>query len=173
MGQAIALREDFSAHDLKRIARMSNDANQVRRLLALVAVMEGASRGDAASLANADVQTLRDWVLRYNGEGPEGLVDRKRSGRKRKLALEERNELAAIVLLKPGQERDGLVRWRLCDLQDVVKKRFGTAVCENTVSRYLKEENLSWITGRPLHPLQEPGVIETFKKSSPTRLPRL
>ncbi len=173
MGQAIALREDFSADDLKRIARMSDDANQVRRLLALVAVMEGASRGDAASLANADIQTLRDWVLRYNDGGPEGLVDRKRGGRKSKLAPEQRNELAAIVLLKPGGEDGGLVRWRLCDLQDVVKKHFGTTVCENTVSRYLKAENLSWITGRPLHPLQEPGVIEDFKKSSPGGLPRL
>jgi transposase len=39
------------------------------------------SRADAARLAGMERQALRDAVLRYNAEGPEGLHDRPRSGR--------------------------------------------------------------------------------------------
>jgi len=119
-----------------------------------------------AALAGADIQTLRDWVIRYNLEGIEGLVDKKRTGRKKELNKEQRQKLAAIVLMKPDLEIDGIVRWRLCDLQNVVKENFWKELSENTISRYLKEAGLSWITARALHPLQDSGDIDTFKKTS-------
>ena len=115
---------------------------------------------------NVDIQTLRDWVIRYNTEGIEGLVDKKRTGRKKELSKEQRQKLTQIVLMKPDLEIDGIVRWRLCDLQKVVKENFWKDISENTVSRYLKEAGLSWITARPLHPLQDSGDIDTFKKTS-------
>ncbi len=168
MGNAIPLRADFSADDLKRFVRRSNDAKQVRRLMALIAILEGKERGEAAALVNADIQTLRDWVIRYNTEGIEGLIDKKRTGRKKELSKEQRQKLAAIVLMKPDLDLDGIVRWRLCDLQKVVKENFWKELSENTISRYLKEAGLSWITARPLHPLQDSGDIDTFKKTSKT-----
>jgi transposase len=168
MSNAIPMRTDFNAHDLKRFARRSNDAKQVRRLMALIAILEGKERGEAAALVNVDIQTLRDWVIRYNAEGIEGLVDKKRTGRKKELNKAQRQKLAAIVLMKPDLEIDGIVRWRLCDLQGVVKEHFWKDLSENTISRYLKEAGLSWITARPLHPLQDSGDIDTFKKTSKT-----
>ncbi len=166
MSNAIPLRTDFSAHDLKKFVRRSNNAKQVRRLMALIAILEGQKRGEAAALVNVDIQTLRDWVIRYNTEGIEGLVDKKRTGRKKELSKEQRQKLTQIVLMKPDLEIDGIVRWRLCDLQKVVKENFWKDISENTVSRYLKEAGLSWITARPLHPLQDSGDIDTFKKTS-------
>ncbi len=170
MGQAIALREDYSAHDLKRLARISGDADQVRRLLALAAVLEGASRGNAAKIANSDIQTLRDWVIRFNEEGPEGLKNRKRSGRKPKLPAEKRRKLAIMAEAGPDPELDGLVRYRLCDVKQLAEEHFMVELSENTVSRYLKQEGLSRISARPQHPKQAPQVIEDFKKTSQTEL---
>ena len=51
---AIALRQDFDAVQLRALARSSLDACQVRRLLALAAVYDGAGRGDAAVLGGMD-----------------------------------------------------------------------------------------------------------------------
>ena len=59
MSAAIALREDFTAEDLRRLARQSRDTRQCRRLLALAAVAEGRSRGEAAEIGGMDRQTLR------------------------------------------------------------------------------------------------------------------
>ena len=63
MGQAIAVRTDFTAGEVRRFARRAKDAAQVRRLLAIAAVLDGASREDAAKIGGMDRQTLRDWSL--------------------------------------------------------------------------------------------------------------
>ena len=52
------------------------DSRQTRRLLALAAVYEGMSRGEAAKVGGMDRQTLRDWVHRFNEAGPDGLTNR-------------------------------------------------------------------------------------------------
>src|SRR5689334_11330665 len=75
MGQAIAItRSDHSAGELRKLAGASDDAEVVRRLLALAMVLDGCSRTEAARNNGMDRQTLRDWVHRYNAEGIDGLI---------------------------------------------------------------------------------------------------
>jgi len=69
-GFAVVVRQDYDAAQLGAIARVSKDAQQVRRLLALAAVYDGAGRSEAAGLGGRDRQILRDWALRFNAEGP-------------------------------------------------------------------------------------------------------
>ena len=76
MPRGIPLRTDDNADDLRRLSRTSPDSKQTRRLLALALIYEGSPRHEAARHANVDVQSIRDWVLRFNAEGPEGLIDR-------------------------------------------------------------------------------------------------
>jgi hypothetical protein len=72
MPSAVTLREDYSAEELRALARHSKDVNQSRRLLSLAAVRDGMDRGSAAKIGGMDRQTLRDWVHRFNAAGPEG-----------------------------------------------------------------------------------------------------
>ena len=73
MPSAVRLREDYSAEELRGLARRSKDVNQSRRLLSLAGVRDGMDRGAAARIGGMDRQTLRDWVHRFNASGPEGL----------------------------------------------------------------------------------------------------
>ena len=66
---AIALRQDYDAAKLRALARASRDARQVRRLLALAAVYDGASRREAAAVGGMERQILRDCALRFNDNG--------------------------------------------------------------------------------------------------------
>src|SRR5215469_1457164 len=75
MGQAIAVRTDYTAGEVRRLAKRAKDATQARRLLAIAAVLEGASRSEAAKIGGMDRQTLRDWVIRFNDQGAEGLIN--------------------------------------------------------------------------------------------------
>src|SRR6266542_1671213 len=75
MGQAIAVRTDYTADEVRRVAKRAKDAAQARRLLAIAAVLDGASREEAAKIGGMDRQTLRDWVIRFNEQGPDGLVN--------------------------------------------------------------------------------------------------
>ena len=93
----ITLRSDFNASDLRHLARRSKDAPQARRLLALAVIYGGGKRTEAARLGNVTLQIVRDWVVRFNAEGPEGLLDRKASGPRPILTDTHRQALAAQI----------------------------------------------------------------------------
>lgn len=166
MGAAVELRGDFSAADLRRLAKRSKDANQSRRLLSLAAVREGKDRGEAARIGGMDRQTLRDWVHRFNAHGPEGLLDRHYEGPKPRLTAEQLAELSSIAETGPDPKADGVVRWRRIDLQALIAARFGVAYHERSVGKLLKALGFSHISARPRHPGQDMRVIEAFKKTS-------
>ena len=164
---AIALRRDYDATMLREAARGAGDGAQVRRLLALAAVYDGMSRTEAAKVGGMDRQTLRDWVHRFNEQGPAGLVNRKAPGATRKLAAAQLAELAEIVECGPEPETDGVVRWRRIDLQAVIERRFGVCYHERSVSRLLHELGFSHVSARPQHPEQDAAALEAFKKTFP------
>ena len=80
MSVPIALRQDFDAPRLRGLAKETKNAPQVRRLLALAAIYDGATRTEAAKIGGVGLQIIRDWVLRFNGRGPKGLLDGKSPG---------------------------------------------------------------------------------------------
>jgi transposase len=70
----IPLRADFDASSVRAAARRSKDGPQARRLLALAAIYEGATRTQAARIGGVTLQIIRDWVIKFNALGPEGLI---------------------------------------------------------------------------------------------------
>src|SRR5438045_5117273 len=112
----VPLRTDFDAHALRAIARQTKDGPQARRLLALAAIYEGATRTEAARIGGVTVQIVRDWVVKFNAQGPEGLVNRKPPGQPSKLTDTHRTALVARVDAGPIPAVHGVVRWRLIDL---------------------------------------------------------
>ena len=167
MCAAVPLRLDFDAGSLRSLAKRCRDSRQIRRLLALAAVYDGMNRTEAARVGGMDRQTLRDWVHRFNEEGPEGLTNRKGAGRPRLLSDEQMRELGEIVETGPDPARDDVVRWRRIDLVGVIEERFGIVCSERVISDYLEELGFSHISGRPKHPGQDGRVIKAFKKTSP------
>ena len=128
MARGIPLRSDYSADDLRVLARSSADGKQARRLLALSLIYDGAGRSAAARHGGVDVQTIRDWVLRFNDDGPNGLLDGKSTGTPPRLTSRQRAALARIVEEGPTPYVHGVVRWRLCDLVAWVQEEFAVSV---------------------------------------------
>jgi transposase len=69
MASAVRLRGDYTAAGLRELAKRSVDSGQTRRLLALAAIYDGASRSDGARMGGIGLQTLRDWVLALQRRG--------------------------------------------------------------------------------------------------------
>jgi len=133
MPNAIALRLDFTAADLRRLARRSKDAAQARRLLALAAIYDGGTRSEAALLGDVTLQIIRDWVVRFNAGGADGLIDRRAAGPKPLLTDTHRQALAAQINRGPIPAVDGVVRWRLCDLGQWLWEEFRVSVSMQTL----------------------------------------
>ena len=167
MPAAVKLREDFSAEQLRALARRSKDVTE--RLLSLAAVRDGKDRGEAARIGGMDRQTLRDWVHRFNAAGPEGLFDNWTDGPKSRLSAKQLVEFAKIVEAGPDREQAGVVCWRRVDLKRVIAEKFGVDFHERYVGTLLKKLGFSHISARPRHPTQDGEIVEAYKKTSRRR----
>ncbi len=172
MGSAIGLREDYDARGLRQRAKATKDAVQSRRLLALAEIYDGGRRRDAARVGGVGLQVIRDWVLRFNGAGPEGLVNRKAPGQRPKLNAAQRQALAELVESGPIPAVHRVVRWRLKDLAQWIFEEFRLTLDETTVGRELKALGFAKISARPRHYAQNELAIEDFKKTSRPRWTR-
>jgi transposase len=163
----IALRGDYDAEMVRAAARRSKDGPQARRLLALAAVYEGARRTEAARIGGVTLQIIRDWVMKFNAHGPEGLIDRKPPGQAPRLNGAHRAALAAIIESGPIPAVHGVVRWRIVDLCQWIFEEFRVVVAKQTLSRELRAMGYRKLSARPRHHAQATGAIDDFKKAFP------
>jgi transposase len=165
MAGAIGLRGNHSGSDLRRLARRCGDADQVRRLLALVVIVDGGSRSDAAKVGGVTLQIVRDWVIRFNAEGTEALVSRKAPGKVPILNDEQRSALAATVVAGQIPPPHGVVRWRLIDLAHWIWGEFGLSITKQMLSREMRSVGFRKLSALARHHGQKEDAIGDFKKA--------
>ena len=155
------------AAQIRVLAKRSKNAAQTRRLLALAAVYDGGSRTEAARIGGVGLQTVRDWVLAFNAEGPPGLVNGKAPGNAPLLNDQQRQALHRIVESGPLPPVHGVVRWRLIDLAQWVFDEFRISISKQTLSRELRAVGFRKLSARPRHHAQDAATLAAFKKTSP------
>src|SRR5450631_1188651 len=164
MSVPIPLRWDFNAAQLRGLAKKTKDGPQARRLLALAVIYDGRTRSEAAKLGGVGLQIVRDWVVRFNARGPDGLLDGKSPGQPPKLNDAQRQAVARMIESGPIPAIHGVVRWRLIDLAQWIFEEFRITIARQTLSRELRAMGYRKLSARPRHYAQAEGVIEDFKK---------
>ena len=167
MAAPVPLRPDYDAEALRVLAKSSRDPDQTRRLLALSAIYASGSRTLAAALGGVGLQTVRDWLLALNADGPDGLIGGKAPGARPRLNADLRAVLKALVEQGPVPAAHGVVRWRLIDLAQILFEDHGVSVSEQTLSRVLRSMGYRKLSARPHHHAQDQDAIPAFKKPSP------
>ena len=163
----IPLRSDFDAPQLRVLARKTKNAPQARRLLALAAIYEGASRTEAARVGGVTLQIVRDWVLKFNAQGPDGLIDCKPPGQPSRLTDGHRSALAALIERGPIPAVHGVVRWRLVDLIQWLWEEHRVPISKQTLSREVRALGYRKLSARPRHHAKSEAAVAAFKKSFP------
>jgi transposase len=163
----IPLRSDFDTVALRAIARRSKDGPQARRLLALAAIYEGATRTEAARIGGVTLQIVRDWVVKFNAHGPEGLIDRKPPGQPSRLTDAHRTALMALIDEGPIPSVHGVVRWRLVDLIAWLWEEFHVTISKQALSREVRALAYRKLSARPRHHAKSEVEVSAFKKPSP------
>ena len=117
----------------------------------------------AAKIGGVTLQIVRDWVMKFNAHGPEGLIDCKPPGQPSRLNGAHRAALAAILESGPIPAVHGVVRWRIVDLCQWIFEEVRVGVAQPTLSAgncapwgYRK------LSARPRHHEQAEGAIENF-----------
>jgi len=165
MAAAVRVRRDYEAAQIRVLAKRSKNAAQTRRLLALAAIYDGGSRTEATRIGSVGrLQTMRDWVLSFNAEGPPGLVNGKAPGNAPLLNDQQRQALHRIVESGPLPAVHGVVRWRLIDLAQWVFDEFRISISKQTLSRELRAVGFRKLSARPRHHAQDAATLAAFKK---------
>ena len=127
-----------------------------------------------------DKETVRGTVSptnghRYNAEGLAGLVNRTVSKRPRRLTQDQMTTLAAWAEAGPDAEKDGVVRWRRCDLQARIAAEFGVTLHERTVGKQLAALGFRRLQVAPAAPQVRPrspsGVQRNFPEAVAAVIP--
>ena len=107
------------------------------------------------------LQIVRDWVLKLNERGPDGLVGGKAPGPR--LLLEDRHRAALMKAVEDGPIP--AVRWRVIDMCQWVRDEFSLTVSKHTLARELRALGYRKLSARPRHHAQAAEAVEAFRKS--------
>jgi transposase len=128
------------------------------RLRAEIVLAAARGRGNARIAADLRCceDTARQWRGWFAESGLEGLEDRPRSGRPRRISEEDRAAVVALACQLPAETGVPLSRWTGPELRREVEERrlASTAVSESSILRILAENPVkpwryqSWITPR-------------------------
>lgn len=163
--EGLHLIRHIEPKELRRLGREEASGRVASRMFAIANALEGMNRKDAATYAGMQRQALRDWVLRFNAEGVEGLRDRPHVGRPRRMHEGIEKKFCERVDAGPDTKTDKLVRWRRIDLQDWLKTEHAIKYHERSIGKILKRLGYSHVSVRPVHPENDPEALEDFKKT--------
>src|SRR5260370_31269113 len=167
MSAPIPLRRDFDASQLRSLPKKTKDGPQARRLLALAAIYDGATRTEAAKISGVGLQIIRDWVLHFNERGPDGLLNGKSPGQPSKLNDVQRQAIARMIESGPIPAGHGVVRWRLVDLAQWIFEEFRIPIAKQTPSPEPRPRADRKPSAPPRSHAKAEGAHEEFRKTSP------
>ena len=162
--RATEVREDISGAELRKAAKRESSSAVCRRMLGMAHLTDGGSRIQAQKIACLSVNNFRIWIKRFNAQGIKGLISKKPPGRKAKMSDQIELQLERKVLEGPGRD-EGLVRYRIVDLQEFLKKEYDISMCASGIWYKLQGMGLTWKTGRQRNPNSSHEVQEAFKKT--------
>ncbi len=152
----LQIKRHVSFEELKNLFRKTDKKSLAIRYLAILKMYEGEDAPKAAREVYVTPQSVRNWVHRWNEQGPKGLIPEPQSGRPPVLKEEEREVLINDVLKSPREIDYDFSTWTLKAIVGHVKKKFGKEMSISGVDRMLKRENLSRVVPRPMPAKADP-----------------
>jgi transposase len=163
MRQPLTLTRETSVEWIAALMRAEKDARVRDRLRMIRCLAEGQTVPEVARRLSLDETTVRDWLHRYNAEGPEGLRDRPRPGQPPKLAPELVEDFKTRVRAG-AREDDPVATLRGPDFQRILETEYGAAYSVGGTYFLLRRLGFSSLVPRPEHPAGDPEARENFKK---------
>jgi transposase len=135
---------------------------------------------DIANIFHCSAQTVRRRLHRFTAEGIEGLGDRPKPGRPRRLTTAQDSQLLALVSTAPpgrlvrqadgsleAREEDGSAQWSLNALAQAAKEA-GIAVKRSQIRRICLREGVRWRRTHSWGTPRDKEFVPKGQRSSPT-----
>ncbi len=160
-------RTDHTPGQLRELARKHRFRDCRRRMRAVALAMEdGLSRAEVASGAGVGARTLRDWTVRYNADGLDGLRDAARPGAPPKPGSGQAEEVASWLDEGPDPDAGGPSRRAVADVRKRTADSFGVGRALEGARQLVRRMGFRHMSPRPVHPRADPAAREGFRRDS-------
>lgn len=132
----VVLTDDVRAELERRVRGHSTPQRTVRRARIILLCAEGRPVRQIAVEVDMDQHQVGLWRKRFLADGLDGLADRPRPGRPRRLGHDERMQLAAVATSEKDED-DPIAMWTYQDLADALFAA-GIEISASQVGRILK-----------------------------------
>jgi transposase len=136
------LKSHFPVHALTTLDTMlkqTKDARVFRRAQAVRAVVTGQHVSTVSLTFHLANSALRKWVQRFAQQGPQGLLDRPRPGRPRKMTCELETHLNRLVDQDPLQHGSLYSQWSCRELATALAHQTGIQLGRDSIRCALKK----------------------------------
>jgi transposase len=130
--------ENCSQEDLNAAIKAAPSRQSIQRLQAIKALLLGAEHGFVADLFLITPQTLVVWVKAFNLQGIDGLVDKSRPGRPRRIAPERAEQLCDLV---HNPSKADIEHWTAKRFHGYLNETLRIEVSYRSVVRWLHEQD--------------------------------
>lgn len=129
------------------------------RLLAIKALLMGIDFAAVAELHLIDERTLRRWVVAFNLQGIDALIDRARPGRPRAIDPAQTERLRDLIL-RPSQAE--ITHWTAKKFHGHLREQLQIECGYSTVVRWLHEQNFRLKVPQPWPDRQDEAAREAW-----------
>ena len=130
---------DNALTTLDTVLKQTKEARVFRRAQAVREVVAGHHVNAVSALFHFANSALRKWVQRFASQGPQGLLDRPRSGRPPKVTCELEKHLNRLIDQAPLQHGSLYSQWSCRELATVLAQQTGVQLGRESVRRVLKK----------------------------------
>ena len=123
------------------------------------ALLVGLEFNGVAKMAGVDQRTLQRWVSAYNEQGIDGLIERYRTGRPRRIDDERAPEIVDLV---EHPETAGEAHWTGRKLHGYLRREFDLEIGYSTLMRFLREQRFRLKVPQPWPDRQDPEARKVF-----------
>ena len=130
--------ENCSLEELDIAAQAAVSRRSHVRLVAIKALIIGVSHATVASIFGVCMRTLSGWVARFNQSGIDGLIERERSGRPRKITPEQSARFEELI---EHPELVNYTHWTVKKFHGYLTKELGQNIAYRSVLRWLHQQD--------------------------------
>lgn len=153
--------ENCSEEQLLIAANASPSKAGFVRMWSIRCLVLGMTHEHVAKLADVTLETLYDWVHDFNESGIDGLIDKPRSGRPRRIPPHLEPELAEVIK-EPQQV--AVTHWTGVKFHGYLRQALDLEVGYRTVIRWLQENNFRLKVPQPWPDRQDEEARKAFQE---------
>lgn len=164
MANTIQLQNHHTLEELQQYMKKCTDILQKNRLKVIILINKGKTRKEISNTFQINIDTITDWVKKYNEKGVIGLKTNK-GGRKEGNPKWDKN-----IFHKLFKEIDKNNKyWSIPLMKEWIKNNFNKNIPEQTIWYHLDMNRYSYKSARP-HPYKgDLKQQELFKKGASQR----